>query len=266
MKSRPMSASRSLPVTSRKQLIQRIQRELEKRGYPRLQMMLLVALTGGAGFLASFALLVSGVDSLGVRYSVAVAIAYLVFLVLLWIWLRTDFDTYDGLDEVATDLMDAIPNSATRGAKGWSGGGGSHSGGGSSGRWDDGSSSEPLVELPDVSLPGADVVADADEFAIPLAVILAVVGITLVTLFASFTVILSAPVLFAELIVDGVLAASLYKRLRRTDSRHWLQSAVRRTIVPFAITAILAGAIGWGLAMYAPGARTLGDALAILAE
>jgi hypothetical protein len=266
MKPRPMSAGRSLPVTSRKQLIQRVQRELEKRGYPRLQMMLLVALTGGAGFLASFALLVSGIDALGVRYSAAVAIAYLVFLVLLWIWLRTDFDTYDGLDQVATDLVDAIPNSATRAAKGWSAGGGSYGGGGSSGRWDDGSSSEPLVEFPDVSLSGADAVSDADELAIPLAVILAVVGITLVVLFASFTVILSAPVLFAELIVDGVLAASLYKRLRRTDSRHWLQSAVRRTIVPFAITAALAGAIGWGLATYAPGARTLGDALAVLTE
>lgn len=263
MKPRSMSVSRSLPITSRKQLVQRIQRELEKRGYPRLQMMLLVVPTGGAGFLASFALLLSGVDSLGVRYSVAVAIAYLVFLVLLWIWLRTDMDSYDGLDQVATDLMDAIPS---QGTKGWSGSGGSYSGGGSTGRWDDGSSSEPLVELPDVSLPGADAVAEADEFAIPLAIILSVVGIALVILFASFTVILSAPVLFAELIVDGVLAASLYKRLRRIDSRHWLQSAVRRTIVPFAMTAILAGAIGWGLSVYAPGASTLGDALTILAE
>ncbi|MFC4309225.1 hypothetical protein ACFPN2_09050 [Steroidobacter flavus] len=184
-------------------------------------MMLLVALTGGAGFLASFVMLVYGVDSLGLRYALSVAIAYLAFLVLLWVWLRTDFDTYDGLDEVAYE-----------------------------------------IELPDVSLPGAEAAADADEFAIPLAVVLAVVAIVLVTLFASFSVILSAPVLFAELIVDGVLAASLYRRLRRTDSRHWLQSAVRRTIVPFAITAILAGAIGWGLSMYAPDARTLGDVLA----
>lgn len=258
-----MSVTRSLPITSRQQLVRRIQRELERRGYPRLQMMLLVALTGGAGFLASFVLLVYGVDSLGLRYALCVAVAYLVFLILLWLWLRTDANTYDGWDEVAVEILDAIPDPAARAG---TGGGGRFSGGGSSGRWEDSSSSEPLVELPDVPLPGVDAVTDADELAIPLAVILAVVGVAFVVLFASFSVILSAPVLFAELLVDGVLAASLYRRLRRVDSRHWLQSAVRRTIVPFAITAVLAGAVGWGLSVYAPGARTLGDALAVLAE
>lgn len=258
-----MSATRSLPITSRQQLIRRIQQELERRGYPRLQMMLLVALTGGAGFLASVLLLIYGVDSLGVRYSLSVAIAYLVFLLLLWVWLRTDVDTYDGWDEVAVEILDAIPDPTARAARGTGGG---FSGGGSNGRWDDSSSSEPLVELPDVPLPSADAVTDADEFAIPLAVVLAIVGVAFVVLFASFSVIFSAPVLFAELLVDGVLAASLYRRLRRVDSRHWLQSAVRRTIMPFVITAVLAGALGWGLSVNAPGARTLGDALAVLAE
>lgn len=76
---RQLTAACSLNITSRQQLVRRIQRELETRGYPRLQMMLLVGLTGGAGFLASFCLLVYGVDSLGVRYAAAVAISYLVF-------------------------------------------------------------------------------------------------------------------------------------------------------------------------------------------
>lgn len=224
--------------------------------------MLLVSLTGGAGFLASFLLLVFGVDSLGLRYALSVGIAYLVFLMLLWVWLRTDFDAYDGLDEVAVEILNAVPNPAARAP----GVGGGFSGGGSGGRWEDSSSSESLVELPDVSLPDVDAVADAEEFAFPLVVILAVVSVVFVVLFASFSVILSAPVLFAELLVDGVLAASLYRRLRRVDSRHWLQSAVRRTIVPFVITAVLAGAVGWGLSVYAPGARTLGDAVKVLAE
>lgn len=177
---------------------------------------------------------------------------------LLWVWLRTDFDAYDGLDEVAVEILNAVPNPAARAP----GVGGGFSGG----RWEDSSSSESLVELPDVSLPDVDAVADAEEFAFPLVVILAVVSVVFVVLFASFSVILSAPVLFAELLVDGVLAASLYRRLRRVDSRHWLQSAVRRTIVPFVITAVLAGAVGWGLSVYAPGARTLGDAVKVLAE
>lgn len=256
---------RSLAITSRSQLIQRIRHELETRGYPRLQMMLLVALTGGAGFLASFTLLSFGVDSLALRYSLAVAIAYLVFLLLLWVWLRTDFDAYDGLDEVAVEIVEAISDVAAHGAGRVVGGGGQFSGGGSSGRWDASAQSEPLVELPDVSVPEVDAIADADELAIPLAVVLLVAGLVLTILLASVSVIFSAPILFAELIVDGILAASLYRRLRRTDSRHWLQSALRRTIVPFVITAALAAIAGWGLSVYAPGARSLGDALAILA-
>jgi hypothetical protein len=38
-------------------LIERIRTLIERRGFPRLQMMLLVSLTGGAGFLCSYALL-----------------------------------------------------------------------------------------------------------------------------------------------------------------------------------------------------------------
>ena len=56
-------------------------------------MTLLVVLTGGAGLLASFVLLHLGVDSMAVRYPLAVTIAYAVFLLLLWLWLRTKAET-----------------------------------------------------------------------------------------------------------------------------------------------------------------------------
>jgi hypothetical protein len=88
-----------MKITSRAVLVERVKRELEQRGYPRLQMFLLVCLTGGAGFLASYGLLYAGLTSLAVRYGLAVVIAYGAFLLLLWLWLRTDADTYDGLDD-----------------------------------------------------------------------------------------------------------------------------------------------------------------------
>lgn len=252
-------------ITSRSQLVHRIRHELEKRGHPRLQMLLLVTMTGGAGFLACVGLLRFGVESLPLRYPLAITIAYLVFLLLLWVWLRTSGDTFDGVDEGIGDIVDAIPDVSARAAS-HSGAGGQFGGGGSSGHWDAGSKSEPLIELPDVSVPELDVAADADELAIPLAVILVVAAIVLTVVLASASVVLSAPLLFAELIVDGVLAATLYRRLRRIEQRHWLHSAVRRTLVPFAMTAAIAAAVGWGLSIYAPAARTLGEVLATSAR
>ena len=55
-------------------------------------MLLLVALTGGTGFLASWVMLREGVASMLVRYPIALGIAYGVFLLLLWTWLRTRSD------------------------------------------------------------------------------------------------------------------------------------------------------------------------------
>jgi hypothetical protein len=248
-----------ISITSRRQLIARVRHELESRGFPRLQMMLLVVLTGGAGFLASFSMLTFGVDTLAVRYPLAVGIAYLVFLLLLWLWLRVGADSYDGFDDVVVEILDAIPDATKGAANAYRGGGGQFGGGGSSAQWESKSVAEPLVELPEVSVGDVGEVASADEVAIPLAVILVVLGILLTMLFASVSIIYSAPVLFAEMLVDGVLAATLYRKLRRIDSRHWLQSAIRRTIVPFAITAMLVAAAGWGLSVYAPEARTLGE-------
>jgi polyferredoxin len=119
-----------------------------------------------------------------------------------------------------------------------------------------------MVELPD--MPNAGDIVDADELAIPLGILLFVVTVVLTVLLASLSIVYSAPMLFAELLLDGVLAATLYRRLRRLDTRHWLQSAIRRTFVPFAITALLMMAAGWGLSTYAPTARSLGEVLATL--
>ena len=68
--------------------------------------------------------------------------------------------------------------------------------------------------------------------------------------------------LFAELIVDGVLSASLYRKLRELETRHWLETAIRRTAWPFAGTAAIVCDIGWAMAIYAPEAHSVGDVIA----
>lgn len=52
---------RARPQVHRSAEIGRIRGKLERDSFPRMQMFLLVALTGGAGFFASFVLLRSGV-------------------------------------------------------------------------------------------------------------------------------------------------------------------------------------------------------------
>lgn len=213
-------------VTDREREIERMRAALERNEYPRLRMLLIVALTGGCGFLASYLMLQHGVDSIALRYPLALCVAYVVFLLLLWAWLRSRPDDYLDVPDIGNLGGDwSYPQ---------------QSGGGASGDID------PLTGI------------DApDEFAIPLLVILFVA----IVAFASLWVVYAAPTLFAELLFDGILAAGLYRRLRRGDARHWLDTALRRTFWPFAITLVTLIVFGLGVQRYAPGAHTLGEAI-----
>ena len=67
-----------------------VEADLRSKSFPRLQMLLLVALTGAFGLLASFSMLRLGLDSMALRYPLALAAAYGFFLVLIWLWLRPE--------------------------------------------------------------------------------------------------------------------------------------------------------------------------------
>jgi hypothetical protein len=240
-------------------------RKLEWDGFPRLQMCFLVLLTGAAGLAASYALLRSGMESMFARYPLAVGCAYLVFLVLLWLWLRTKAEDYVDLPlDVAQPGLGGSPGHDPP----FAGGGGQFGGGGASGRFDL-NESLPSPSLPDVGASGGNSVGDAlgealggaDEGAVPLFIALLIAALTAVLLLAMLYIVYLAPALFAELLVDGALSASLYRRMRGLQTRHWLESAFRRTALPFLITAASLGAVGYGFSAYAPEARTLSEVL-----
>lgn len=250
--------------------IRRLMGQLESDSFPRLQMFFLVSLTGLAGLTSSFALLHSGVDTMLLRYPLAVGCAYLVFLFLLWLWLRTsagdyadaptDFPQFGGSGDGTPAGIDHEPV--------FSGGGGDYGGGGASGSFQM-DESLPAPSLPQVDIPGGDsvgetvgeVIGGADEGAVPLVIALLVFALVAALLFATLYLVYLAPALFAELLVDGALSASLYRRMRGLQTRHWLESALRRTVLPFAVTALGLGAIGFGFQAYAPDAHTLGEVL-----
>jgi len=210
------------PSLNRRQEIDRARQRLERDGFPRLQMALLVALTGAAGFIASYALLHAGVQAM---------------------WLRTRAEDY-------VDIQDLpLPSARDTAEPAFGGKGGGFDGGGASADVDHPGDGTSLVG------DAAEAVAGADELAIPLGIIV-VLGLLL---FSSLWVVAGAPLLFAELLVDGVLAASLYRRLRGLDTRHWLDTAIRRTCLPFAVSAALLAGAGWIMQQAVPDARSMGD-------
>ncbi len=67
--------------------------------------------------------------------------------------------------------------------------------------------------------------------------------------------------LFAELLVDGALSYALYRKIKAADSPHWLESAVRRTALPFVLTGVFVSITGAAMASYAPGAHSIGQVI-----
>lgn len=220
-------------------------------------MALIVALTGGFGFLASFTMLRFGVDSMALRYPLALGFAYLVFLFLIWLWLRTSADDYLEVPDI-TDVV-----TRQRGSVGMpdftSGGGGDFGGGGASGAFDgptvpkEEAASAPLKTVKDA----VGAAADAEELAILLVVIALAIGIA----FACLYVVYIAPIFFAEVLVDGGLSYVLLRHLRGQEPQHWLASAFRRTVVPFAATAVFLAAMGAAMTAYAPGSKSIGQVI-----
>ena len=216
----------ALPL--RHTILGRLQRRLEQQGYPRLQMAVLVALTGGAGFLCTFTMLQHGVEAMWLRYLVSVGVAYVTFLLLLWLWMRISGPSYvDPRDLARPDAADP--------------------------RWEDGQRGR--------SRSDGSSLWDAVNFELDLALPLMVLVFLAAMVAASFYIVTAAPVLFAELLLDGVLAATLYRRLRTIDVRHWLESAISRTYATFLWAGVVLVVAGWGMSLYVPEAKSVGEVL-----
>ena len=120
--------------------VERERRLLLRRGMPRVEMSLILAATGAAGFLASYLMLRLGLSAMWLRYALAVLLAYAVFLLLLRLWLflysREQFgDPPDlGLDLLPSDFVGEAGARAGGGASSF-GGGGDFGGGGAGGSW-----------------------------------------------------------------------------------------------------------------------------------
>jgi hypothetical protein len=251
----------------RTKFIRRAEQVLRHADQPRFQMSVIVLATGAVGFLASYLFLHFGLTSMAVRYPLAIGVAYLTFLGLLRIWLayqerRLD----DGPDFL--NVIDPIPVSSTGtsmapSGEAFTGGGGKFGGGGASASFDDLTPSEAFQ--PSSNVIGGDgisnaadaVSVDLDALWLAVAALLVLVGGALIV----FYVIYIAPALFAEILVDGVLVAGLYRRLHKEQAQHWLATAVKQTWLPVAGMAAIFAIGGFLMQNLAPQARSIGDLL-----
>ena len=227
-------------------LVEQARRYLESAGRPRLVMLSVLAITIATGFLSSVLMVHLGVVQMHVRYPLAVAVAYATFLWLLRGWLRRQA-ILSQLSEDPEGLL--VPGVAAFGAAAWgdklaaeenrrpksstgSSGGGDFSGFG-----------------------------DVGEALGALVILVLIAGVT--TLIVSVYLVVTSPVLLAELLVDGALLGAMSRAVSPDLSSRWSRAVVRRTWLAALVTAVVFGLVGFGIERVAPGARTLGEAWAI---
>lgn len=260
MKRRVSRPSRPLllPLT-RGSEIARARQQLQRGGWPRLQMAAIVLVTGVAGLLASHLLRVGGIETMLLRYPLAVLLAYATFLLLMWIWLRWRGDV--AADTVIPEASGA-GGSATPGAgPDWFGSGGRSGGGGASASWGEAAGAGTSGSASDGAMLDL-----ADGAGLPILALLGVVTVVAAALVAASWVIWTAPVLMAELLVDAAIAGGLYRRMQGMQAQGWWRLCLAHTFRPLLGALLFFAALGWIAQEISPHANTLVDVLQTLRD
>lgn len=235
----------------------------------RLHVSLIIAFSWCCGFLATWMLHNAGVDSLILRYGVALFAAYAAFLAGVRMWFWCVFKAAPARSNLVNDTSDALndlPSFNVSGSSGRGvsipapkGGGGTSGGAGASASWDDSPASS-------VSSGGGggggslDIdVGDGDSVgAIVVAICLVAVALTVVI--TMIYVVAIGPHMLSEAAFQFLLAGGLLKRARNTNST-WIESVVRETGIPFVIVFVFTMAFAYAATYYFPHAHTLAEVM-----
>lgn len=223
---------------NRSLMLKRLHVYIRRQGTPRFQMFIILCGTALSGFLSSVVLVELGVHSMWLRYPLAVIGAYAAFLLFLWLWilyyrfqLQPSTETTEDDDPILLlDDYHTMPFPHHH-----------HN-----------YELERDTTNDSVSLESLDF--DCEDLFVLLAILIAIGS----ALTASIYFIITAPVLLAEMMLDGVLCMALYRRFQHIEQHFWIESALSRTIVPFLLVAIVFGITGGILQWYAPEAVTIG--------
>jgi hypothetical protein len=180
-----------------------------------------------AGLVMTYLLMLGGVNVLAVRYAVAVAFAYLMFLVFIRLWLSYVGSGGETSIDVVSETADSIELAATV---------------------DSGSSkSSSLFDLS---------IGDVDDWLVMLILLL------LVALLLAFGIyfIYTAPALLTEAAFEALLAGAVARRAKQVARGNWVGAVWRATVWPFVIVLVLSTALGWAIQRRCPEATRLRDA------
>ena len=232
--------------------VESLRRRLLAESFPRLQMVLLLALAGLGAFFCSTALLYAGVSSMPLRYALAAVVGYLLFLALGRVWLSWQWRRWLDLE---------LPALGSGGGSGggselpsFSGEGGSFAGGGASGSFGSPAPAASSSSFGDLVPDGLD----APDEALPIALVVLAALALVFGLLALGLVVYASPVLFAEALLDAAVVGALYRSARRRSRGHWLEGVLRRTWAPAAALCVFVALAGLALQIAAPGAHSLG--------
>lgn len=221
-------------------------RQLQSRVPARLHMTLICILTMAGGILFSKALLHFNFSHLMVRYGFAVLFSYVIFLFLVYVWLRlhvtlpqrttrkSNLDTLDGVD---IDTLELSLNGNSHGCEISSR---------ISGPWNSGNieiGGKDLSPLKNVDI------GDSDEGVIIILVVALIAAIFGSTAY----IIYQAPEILFEAAFEAVLVAGIYRRAKNTQSEGWIFSVFRRTWIPFCIVLVMALIFGFSIKRHCPG-------------
>jgi hypothetical protein len=252
---------RPAAMLERRVLIEMLRERLSTDGFPRLQMLFIVAVAGVAAFASSVVALRLGVAHMGVRYGIASTAGYLTFVGMVRLWIAWQRGRWEPDAPEVSDLVDAaLPSPSDvgigRGAPSLFRGGRS-GGGGASGVWDAPSPARASV-APRSS--GGGFSLDLDE-AWPIVLAVGCVALGLVAV--AYTIWL-APALLAEVALDAALVSALYRKLRREDAGSWIGATLRHTWLPALAVVVLMTIAGSALQYAVPEARSIGGVMASL--
>jgi hypothetical protein len=249
-------STKSAMLTSRSSALKQIEGRLRTFATPRLDAIIVALLCAIAGGLIGYGLRVAGMESMAVRYPLAVALTYPLFLGLLWLWSQEPWISRN------VDFPSNWPGGNSSPSPTYQGGGGDFGGGGASGSWDDAPGF--AGEIVEGTLEAS---ASAEELA-PVVFVAGVVIGTMVLLCGMAVGVVSfvwgAPGLLAELVLDAGTAGALYCFTRNATRRPWLEAASRRTAPAFIGLACVLGLAGFLLQLSAPDAVTMGEAIAMM--
>lgn len=272
----PLLHSRCGARQHEQQFIARTRERLQQERWLRLHVLLIALLTLG-GLLALGALLRGlGVESLGLRYALALPLSYLLYLGLLRLWAGHLLGNTRALDS-GVDLPDVVdllptPRGGVRPPHIESGGGGDFGGGGASASFaDDGLDAgsalgEAAGEIAGQTAKLGAAALDADEgavVAVPLLLVLAVGALLAALLGLGLFALFGVDVLMAvalELALAGLAGGFAWRRQREG----WLRRAFARTWKPALAMLALGIALGLLLDHWLPQAESLPHALRLI--